>query len=175
MIDNELKLPFYLKAILLLIGIIALLSIFYIARAIIVPIVFALIIAILLHPVVNFFVQKKINRIVAIIITLFLTVIILASIGALLFSQINRLSESWPVLVDRFTELINQTINWASGYFNINKHKILEWIAHTKGELISSSGAAIGQTLMSVGNVIVLLFLLPVYNHRMEWNVSTHN
>jgi predicted PurR-regulated permease PerM len=162
-IIKDIKLPYYAKAIFFFIGILALLTLLYIARGIIVPVIFAIIISIVLHPVVNFFVRLKINRVVAIIITLFLTFIVIAAFGTLLFSQASRFSESWPLLVDKFTALLNQTITWASGYFNIDAHKIREWITKTMGELINTSSAGIGQTLLTLGSAVVVLFLVPVY------------
>jgi predicted PurR-regulated permease PerM len=135
----------------------------YIAKGIILPVIFAIIIAIVLHPVVNYFVGKKINRLLAIVITLFLTFLVIAAFGLLFFSQASRFSESWPILVDKFTEMFNQTITWASGYFDINAQKIHEWFANTKSELITSSTATIGKTLVSVGSLVVVLFLIPVY------------
>jgi predicted PurR-regulated permease PerM len=161
--DKDSKFPFFVKAILFFIGLCALLAILYIAKGIIVPLVFAIIIAIVLHPVVNYLVRKKINRLLAIIITLFLTFLVIAGFGMLLFWQASRFSESWPVLVDKFTTLLNQAVTWASGYFDINHQKINDWITSTKGELINNSGAAIGKTLLNVGSMIVVLVLLPVY------------
>jgi predicted PurR-regulated permease PerM len=162
-IVKELKLPLYAKAIFFIIGLCALLAILFIAKGIIIPLVFAIIIAIVLHPVVNFFVRLRINRVVAIIITLFLTLLVIAAFGALLFSQASRFSDSWPVLVDKFTELLNHSITWASGYFDINPQKIHEWITKTESELINTSSAGIGQTLLGVGSAVVVLFLVPVY------------
>ncbi|MCX6234072.1 MAG: AI-2E family transporter [Bacteroidetes bacterium] len=163
MIIKEIKLPFYAKAIFLFIGLFALLTVLYIARGIIVPLIFALIIAILLHPVVNFFVRLRINRVVAIVITLILTFLVIAAFGGFLFAQARRFSESWPMLVDKFTGMLNQAIAWASGYFDIDPQEINEWITKTKGEIINTSSAAIGKTLINVGNGLVILFLVPVY------------
>jgi predicted PurR-regulated permease PerM len=161
--DKEYKLPFFLKASIFLIGIIALFAILYIAKSIIVPIIFAVIIAIVLHPVVNFFVRKKINRIVAISITIFLTLLIIAGVGLLLFSQASRFGDAWPVLVDKFTATVNQSIAWVSGYFDINPLKIQEWVTKTKGEIMNMSSTLVGQTLVGIGNGLVVLFLIPVY------------
>jgi len=161
--DEKLKLPSYAKATICIVGLFALFTILYIAKGIIVPIVFAIIIAIVLHPVVNFFVKRKINRIVAIVITLFLTFLVIAAFGALFISQASRFSESLPVLADKFTAIFNQTITWASGYFDINAQKIHEWFTNTKDALINSGSAAIGKTLVTVGSLVVLLFLVPVY------------
>ncbi|MCX6286684.1 MAG: AI-2E family transporter [Bacteroidetes bacterium] len=155
--------PFYVKAILLIIGLFALTAILYIAQGIIVPLIFAILIAILLHPVVNFLVRMKINRVIAITMTLFLTILIVAAFTGLLFSQASRFSESWPLLVDKFTGILNQSISWVSEYFDINPHKIDAWILKTKNELINTSSAAIGQTLLSVGSTIMVLLLVPLY------------
>ena len=163
MTDKELQLPFYAKASIFLIGLVAFLAILYIAQGIIVPIVFAIIIAILLHPVVNFLVRKKINRVVAILIALFLTFLFIAGFCVLLFSQASRFSETWPLLVDKFTDILNQAITNISGYLDIKPQKIHEWIANTKGELIDTSSAAIAQTLLTLGTGVMIMFLLPLY------------
>jgi predicted PurR-regulated permease PerM len=162
-IEKELNIPFYAKATVFLVGISAFLTILYIAQGIIVPIVFATIIAILLHPIVNFFVRLKINRVVAIVITLFLTFIVIVAFCGLLFSQASRFSASWPILVDKFTVILNQIITSASGYFDIDPQNIHDWIIKTKGELINTSSAAIGATIIIFGSGIFILFLIPVY------------
>lgn len=163
MIIKEVKLPLYVKVVFLFIGLFAIITGMYIAKSLIIPLVFALLIAILLNPVVNFFIRIRTNRVVAIVITLFLTLIVLAAFGALLFSQVSRFSESWPALVDKFTLMLDQAIHWTSGYFDINQGKIDEWIAKTKGELINKLGGTIGQTLITLGSGIVIMFLIPVY------------
>ena len=159
----EIQWPFFAKASLFFVGMVALLAILYIAQDIIVPLVFAIIIAIVLHPVVNFFVRKRINRIVAIVLTMFLTFLIISAFCLLLFSQASQFSDSWPILVDKFTLILNQSIGSISGYFDINPQNIHEWILKTKAELIGHSSAAIGQTLVAAGGIIVVLLLVPTY------------
>ncbi len=163
MIPKAINLPFYAKSSILLVGLIAFVAILYIARVIIVPIVFSVIIAILLNPVVNFFTRKWIPRIIAITITLLLTFIIIAIVGVFLVSQISQFGDSWPIIVEKFTAVINNTISWFSEYFNINVEKINEWILQTKGEIVDGSSNAIGKTLLSLGSGLIVLFLIPVY------------
>lgn len=157
------KLPLYAKVTIILIGLIAVTSILYIGRGIIVPLVFAEIIAIVLHPFVNFLVKLKINRVVAIIFTIFLTFLVIVAFGALLISQISRFSDSWPVLVEKLTNFSNHAIAWISNNFDINPDKISAWIAKTRGDLITFSTAAIGKTIVILGGALVVLFLIPVY------------
>ena len=147
--ENDLKLPFYAKATIFLIGLIAFFTILYIAQGIIIPIVFAIIIAIVLHPVVNFFIRKKINRIIAIFITLLFTFLLIAGIGVLLYSQVNTLSSTWPLLVDKFTGILNSSISNIAVYLKIDPKNIYDWITKTEGELINNSSAVIEKTLIS--------------------------
>jgi len=158
---KEFIIPLYVKTVLIIIGILAFVFILYIAQVIISPIVFATILAIVLHPAVNLIIRLKIHRVVAIVIVMFLTFLIIAMCGTLLFSQANRFTESLPRLVDKFTEILNQIIFWASGYFDISANEITAWITDTKNELIG--GAEIGKTIVNVGSVLALLFLIPVY------------
>ena len=157
------KIPFYAKVSIFLVGLIALLAIMYIAKSILIPLVFAVIIAIVLHPVVNFMVRIKINRILAIILTMLLTFLALAAFGTVLISQVSRFGESWPLLVDKLTALLNQNITDASEYFNIDPQKIHDWITKTQGEIVNVSTAAIGQSIVILGNGLVVLLLVPFY------------
>jgi predicted PurR-regulated permease PerM len=159
----QLKLPFYAKATLMCVGIYAFISMLSIADSIIVPLIFGTIIAILLHPLVQFLVKIKCNRIIAICMAILLTVIVIAAFGLFIFSQISLFSDSWPIFVEKFTLLINQTINWIPGYFDISDVKVKNWITDTEIELIDNSSTVIGQTLLSVGNSVIVVFLIPVY------------
>ncbi len=47
--------------------------------------------------------------------------------------------------------------------FHINPHKFHDWIIKVQGELLNTSSAAIGSTLVSLGNLMVVIFLIPVY------------
>ena len=160
---EDLKLPFYAKVTIFLLGLIALFAILYIGKSIIVPFVFAIIFAIVLQPLVNFLEKLKINRILSILLTMLLTFLVIAALGTILFSQAARFGESWPQLVEKFTSLLNQNIADAADYFNKDPQTIHDWITKTKGELINVSTAEIGQTIVILGNGLVILLLVPFY------------
>jgi len=161
--NTRLKLPFLASASFFLVGLYVLISILSVTQDIVLPLVFASIIASSLSPAVNFFVDRKMNR--ALAIGLVLTVAFSILIGLVLFmsSQAAMLKESWPQLVEKFEALISQTIDWGAEYFSISTKEIYAWIARTKTELLSNSGAAIGITLTTVGGMLAIIFLTPVY------------
>jgi predicted PurR-regulated permease PerM len=160
---EELKLPYYAKVTIFLIGLIALTTILYVGKSIIVPIIFATIFAIMLKPVINFLMRMRMNRIIAISITVILVIIVVVTLGILLFSRVIRFSDSWPMLVDKFKALIDKSIIDASGYLDISPQKIHDWLSKTQGELINTDGAAIEKTLVIIGNRLLVLVLLPIY------------
>jgi len=162
-ITSKSILPFYAKAGIFLVGLSALLAILYIAQGIIVPLVFAFIIAILLHPLVNLFVRIRINRILAIFITLLLTILVLAAFIALIYTQAVSFSDSWPIFVQKFTVILNDSISYAARYFEIKPSLIHAWITKTQHELITIDSTLIGNTIVTVGSTMANLLLIPVY------------
>lgn len=162
-LKDPIILPFYAKLSVFFVGFLAFLIILYVAQVIILPLILALLIAILLNPIISFFVRKKINRLVSIIITLLIMTILVGVLGSFLYSQINMFSESWPTLVTKFNQLLNQLVTYASNYLDIEPLAIREWITKTEGEIFDTGSASIGKTLVGVGNVIAILFLVPVY------------
>ena len=163
MISNKSILPFYAKAGIFFVGLSALFAILYIAQGIIIPLIFGIIIAILLNPIVNFFLHHKINRIFAIFFTLLLCALVLIGFIELIYTQAISFSESWPVLVKKFSEIINQSISSASEYLNIRPSQLHAWVTKTQHELINIDGTLVGHTLVTVGSSVATLLIIPVY------------
>ncbi len=162
-IANEIQLPFYAKVTISLIGLIALFAILYIAKDIIVPILFAILFAIVLHPVVKFLERLRIKRVAAIFITLIIAFLLVALLISFLINQASMFSDTWPQLVEKFTETLNQIVSGASGYLNIDAQKIDAWITNSIHDLINISNAAIGKAIVTLGTGVMLMFLIPLY------------
>ncbi len=160
---SPVKFSIFIKTSIYLVGIVAFVWMLFIGQSIIVPLLFATFIAVLLHPVVDLMVRKKINRIVAITITLILSFALIAAFSIFLYVQISQFSDSWPIIVEKFTVLIDQSTRWISEYFNIKPEKITAWITESKNDMMSNGNSAIGSTLMSFGSSLVVLFIIPVY------------
>lgn len=161
--NAHLKLPLYAKASLILVGLYALISMLSVSRGIILPLIFAIIIAILISPLVNFMVSKRIHRNVAISVVFFTAIIILGGLLALVASQASNFINAMPQLADRLEELLNHTVSWCSGYFNISPVKINSWLDATSIEFIKKINTGIGDMLASMGGTITAAFLTPVY------------
>lgn len=163
MINKDIQFPLFARFTLIIIGLFVFFTILYITRPIIVPLVFATIIAIVLHPAVHWLNRKNFNRIVAIGIVFLIATLIIAAFGIILARQIQRVSESWPIISEKFNIIISQNIADAAVRYNIDSQKIYDWIATAQAEIISRGSAVIGQSLVVLGNGLVILFLIPVY------------
>ncbi len=161
--NTPVKLPFYAKASLFIIGVYFFVSILSVGKDILLPLIYATILAIAISPVINYLVRKSINRIVAIAAVFVVAVLIVTSLIALLSLQADSFSESVPELADKFQLLLNQIVSWASGYFNIRTRSINVWIANSKLELLGHGSEAIGSALSITGFLLEATTLTVVY------------
>lgn len=161
--DQHYKLPAYAKASLIIIGLYALISMLSISQDILLPIIFAGIIASAISPAVNFLTRKKLTRSFAIVLVMAGVILLVSAVIAFLSSQATVLSEAWPQLTEKFQELLDQTVAWVSKYFSISTKKINAWIDQATSDLISNSSGAIGITLTTMGEMLAIIFLTPVY------------
>ncbi len=157
------RLPLYLKLSTVTLGLLAFFFILYIGQDILVPLTFSWILAILLNPLVNFFTRKKINRVIAISMAVILLIIVVAAIVFFIGSQISMFSDSVPQLKQKSNELLGQILSWFSNTFNIGKWKVNAWLAEQKAQQMKTAGGMIGNTVTSIGGILIVLLLIPVY------------
>jgi len=157
------KLPFYARASLILVGIFVFITMLCLGKAIIVPLLLALILSILFSIVVDYLVDRKMDRVFAIA----LTVVVAVTIGALLAlwigSKMNLLINALPVLIEKLDLLQAQVVSWLSENFGVSTKKANYWINEVRSDLMSLSGESIGNTLAGLVKVGVILVLVPVY------------
>jgi predicted PurR-regulated permease PerM len=159
----EQKIPSYIKATYILLGLIALSIILYYGQSIIVPLIGSLLIAILLNPVVNILTKIRINRVIgiSIILTIFTGIFIL--IILLLTNQFSSFVNSLPILIDKFYQTLNKSVLRISSRFSISTDTINNFIEESKVDLITTTKSLIGPTISSIGGVIFTFLLIPVY------------
>ncbi|MEO5643022.1 MAG: AI-2E family transporter [Bacteroidia bacterium] len=155
------QLPLYAKLSLITIGLAALFAILYVGRPVFVPVIGATLVGIMFSPVVDFLMRKGINKIIAISITLLLGIIVISAIGFLVASQISGLKEAMPQIKENFSSLLADVKGWTSSNLGLSPQKFDSMFNAKK--LLSSGTPEMGQTLLSLGNVLILAVVLPVY------------
>ncbi|MBK7888478.1 MAG: AI-2E family transporter [Bacteroidetes bacterium] len=161
--NTTVNFPTYFKVTIILIGLSLVFVILSIGKSIMLPIVFSILIAILVNPAVNFLVKKGVHRTLSIAIILTATLLLVITAISIITSQATLLIEAWPTLEGKFRELLNEVIKWLSETFNLSPQKSNSLIDNAKSELMKNGSGAIGSTLTGMGNILAMIFLLPVY------------
>jgi predicted PurR-regulated permease PerM len=161
--NSSSKISYYANVSLIFIGLFIFFYFLVLAQGIIVPLIFSIIVATVLSPIVNFFVNLKFNRIVAIFVTLALVISFSIFVIILLYFQIIKFSDSFPLLVNKFDVLLKDIEAWVSTTFNISAFKINGWTNETKAEIINLGRSLLGKTIINIGGMLIVLFLIPVY------------
>jgi predicted PurR-regulated permease PerM len=158
-VSREKEYPFYLKATVILFGLILVTYIFAVLGDIMVPLAFASFIAILLNPLVNRLQKWKVSKTPAIILSLLLAVLFVAALFYFLSSQISQFSEAFPILKQKFVNMSKDLEQWIYVRFNVSTEKQVQFIK----QALDNSQALLGHTVGTVLGTLSLVFLVPVY------------
>lgn len=146
-----------------MVGLYFLMQSLYLTQSIVVPLVFSTIIAILLNPLVSWLTKHKIPRIIAILLSLFSLFILATGIVLLLAMQVNKFSESLPLILNKSQAAFGNFNDWLTATFHLELKTADSFIAETKTEIINGSKSYLGESLSILGHGLVVIFLVPVY------------
>ncbi|PWS33875.1 AI-2E family transporter [Pedobacter paludis] len=152
------KYPFYIKAPVILLGLVITVFMLSVLRDILVPLAFAALIAILLNPLSNRL-ERKIPKIISIIISMLIALLIVMGLMYFLSSQIAHFFDNVDAMKQKFSELLHIIQQWLEKTFGISSSKQVQML----NEAANGSKAVIGQTLNGVLGVLSVVFLIPVY------------
>src|ERR1043166_7634904 len=114
------KYPFYIRATVILFGLILFAYAITAVKTVLIPLSFGLMLAMLLNPLVNRLLKWNLPKALAIAIVLLLAIALLVTIGYLLSTQIANFSDQLPLLKKKFLELLEKLKIAISEQFNLN-------------------------------------------------------
>jgi predicted PurR-regulated permease PerM len=155
--------PFYLKATVIMFGLILACYILNQLGDILVPFCFAGLFAVLLNPLCTRLEMLRLPRIAAILLTILIAIAIVVAIFYFLSSQIISFTASFPALKDKFGQMMTQLEGWVYNHFGIATQKQVQFIRDT----MSNSRALVGRTVNTVIGTLSIIFLIPVYVFMM--------
>lgn len=157
------RLPFYAKASLVIMGLFFLLSMMALGKSIIVPILLSIILSILLSALVDYLEERKIDRVLSIWLSLFIAAFVCVLLFYWIISQFNMFIDRLPEMNEKFDVLQHNFANWFSENFGVNARKTNEWINHARQDLTSMSAERVGDTIGVLGKAVIIGILIPVY------------
>src|ERR1700761_5623247 len=149
--------PFYLRATIILFGLILCSYALSNLRDILVPFSFALLVAILLNPLVGRLERLKVPKVPAIAIALLVAIVVIGAVWYFLATQMMHFSSQLPALEVKTDTLVSKLQHDLARKIPLDKQN--RYIAEAKAGI----KPVIARTLGSVAGTLATAFLLPVY------------
>lgn len=151
------KYPFYIRATIILFGLILCSYALSNLRDVLVPFSFALFLAILLNPLVDRLMKWKVPRVPAIALGLLVAIVIIGGVWYFLTTQMMHFTSQLPELEKKTSDLVSRLQKDLASKIPMEKQN--QYIAEAKAGI----KPLIGQTLGTVVGTLSTAFLLPVY------------
>jgi predicted PurR-regulated permease PerM len=150
--------PFYIKATVILLGLMLACSILHMLGSVLVPFAFACLVAILLNPL-STAMQRRLPRSIAVSCAVLAAIALVAALIYFLSTQILNFSETLPALKAKSGMITHQVETWISSKFGIAINKQVQMINNA----LQGSESYVGETLNSVLDGIGVIVLIPIY------------
>lgn len=155
--------PFYFRLTMILLMLVLISAIIYLGQDLVIPLSLATLIAILLIPVCQFLQKRGIPKVPAILIALLITVLFIGGIIWFLSSQIAGFLNDSEQIKKGMDAHLHNLQNWARQQFKLSPTEQQNLLQKAGSQLQGSGGSALGSTVGSLKNMLVLITLLPIY------------
>jgi predicted PurR-regulated permease PerM len=153
------KYPFYIRATVILFGLVLFSFAMANLRGILIPFSFALFLAVLLNPLMERLIKWKTPKVAAIGVSLVVAILVIGVIWYFLANQIMQFTDQLPLLQKKASELITRLQAYLLREFNIPVAKTDSYLAEARAGI----RPLLAQTLGTVAGTMGTVFLLPVY------------
>jgi len=160
---NSVKLAFYARVALILLGLALILLFMYLGKSILIPLFFAFLIAILLHPLAKSMERMRFPRAIAAIISV---LVFVAFIGGLVYffsHQVVRFSKDLPHLEQKFTSKVQGLQGWVSDTYNIDDSVQINYVAKSANGLVNTAVNSIATTFFGMVKFVVLTIFFLIF------------
>ncbi len=162
--NDILKLPFYAKSTLILLGLIASTFIFYIGQNILIPVMMSFLFAILLYPVVQFFKSKlHLPHVIAVMTAVILFVLVFIGLFVFLSFQISDFVNDFDKIEKNITIHLHNIQSFVRDNFHLSSGEQKKYIDSATEDSMQKGKELIGTTLMSFTDTLMNLTLIPIY------------
>ena len=147
--------PFYIKAPLILLGLVLIVYILSVLSDIFIPVAFAILIAILLNPL-YVRMEKRIPKVPAIIFSILLAIVFIAGLLYFLSTQIAGFVDKLPLIQKKLGMLMAEADKWTNRRFGLSLKKQMD-------SLDAGGGSLVRNTLGTILGMLSVVVLIPIY------------
>ena len=157
------QLPLTVRRSIELMGICLLLSLFYVANNILMPLIMAFFLSLLLLPMYRFFRKIKIPEVIAITLAILASALVVLVILAFLSLQVAGLVNDFPQLEQNINHHWNTLSGWINRNLNLSADQQIKVLQDQGNKLLSNAGSYMSGAAVSLTGVFVFVGLLPIY------------
>ena len=150
--------PFFIKAPVILLGLILFFFILHVLAEVLVPFAFAFLIAILLNPLSRRL-GRKLPRGIAIFFAILIALTFVVTVCYFLSRQMLTFNESLPALKAKSSMIAEQVQLWIKNNFGLSVQKQLEMVDGA----VKGGEAYVGTTVSALLGGVVVLIIIPIY------------
>ncbi len=159
----KLKLPFYLKFVISLLGMVLVVFIMREAKSILVPLLVAGLLAILISPFTSWLLKIKTPKVLAVIISVVFLILILSGLIYFFYNQILQFSGDIGLLQKRFTYYIRLLNTYIAQNFDGAPPISTDSIQTAIFSYINKNASGLTQGLISTVGNLTMFFIIPIY------------
>ena len=159
----EIRLPLFVRVILLLLGFVLLLYILILWKSVFVPLVFAFVFSLLLMPMCKGLERNRIPRPFAILLCLLVVMLVLTCIVWFLSSQALEFRSELRGLTEKVAQMVESVQQWLFRRFGIEPSSKDQIIQGSLEKFSESGTSFLGSTLNFTADMLSLITLIPIY------------
>ncbi|TVQ15753.1 MAG: AI-2E family transporter [Balneolaceae bacterium] len=155
--------PFYVKAPVILAGIIITIYGMIVAKGLVVPLLLSAFFAVILIPVCDVLESKRIPRVLSAFLAILMLIVILASIGFMFTTQIRSFGEELPDIQQRVEQLADDTHEMFIRYSPEFIKSRVEDFELGAAEVLDIDISTVTMRLLSTVGGLTMYFLIPIF------------
>ncbi len=157
------KYPFWVKAPIILLGLVLLFITVSYGKFILMPVAFSAFFAMVLNPLVGLFERWKMSRAFSIILTLLVVAIIFTGILSLISVQFIQFSERIPEVTQKLKTLSTESIQYLEHTVGISQQEQSNYLQQGINNMIDESGSFMSSFVSTTTNIFTTMVLLPIF------------
>ena len=156
---NTLRIPGYVKYLIILASVVLSCYVLIIAKSILAPVVTALILALLLHPLSNLIERVRIPRGISAILSIIVVCLVIFGLFYFFSAQVRSISRDMVSIEARFSEVIDRGYDWMETTFGVEQKEQTTYLKNSLNSLLRNSTSVLSQTVSATAGFFTAFFL----------------
>lgn len=159
--------PFYEKFSHILLSLVLLFVILRFGQEVLEPLAFSVLFAILLMAPSDFLERHGWGRVAASLVMVLLGVIIVVTVFYFISSQVFRLKDEWPALMQQLKDTMGQIGEWLHRNFSMRRSNVKQAIQATTSKAMPDTSTLISGTFSFLSGALLEILLVIIYTFLM--------